>query len=317
MKTQMKVFLSLLSTMVLVLVSVLGAFASTPTWRAAADSAGLAGDDALPQAAACTKMQISNPALWFATDKKGNVYPDKIVKRYPTGTTVIASGFEYNCIPKNTTIGVVYYYGGFDTEPVFSDSQKQSPDNKSGVFWWYIGYQDGSPLPEGDWQVEWYINKKLASKGEITVGGGTKKDIEPLESEEEPTEEVTEEEPSDIEDIWDFGEEEQEPVAETVTVQGKIIDGKTKKPIAGALFVVLNPGVGMQEWAQKDFAEKDVYTAAQTDTRGQFTCPRPLERNVTYTVAVAAKGYQMIVAEDFVIDEQQEDPVVLTIKMYK
>ncbi|PWH20232.1 MAG: hypothetical protein DDG58_03125 [Ardenticatenia bacterium] len=319
----MKVFLSILSTLVLVLVSVLGAFASTPAWRAAAGNVESAGNDALPQAAACTKMQISNPALWFATDKKGNVYPDKIVKRYPTGTTVIASGFEYNCIPKNTTIGVVYYYGGFDTEPVFSDSHKESPDNKSGVFWWYIGYEDGSPLPEGDWQVEWYINKKLASKGEITVGGGTKDDIEPLETEEateeEATEEeeVTEEEPSDVEDIWDFGEEEEEPVAETVTVQGKIIDGKTKKPIADALFVVLNPGVGMQEWADKDFAEEDVYTGAKTDTRGQFTCPKELERNVTYTVVVAAKGYQIIVAEDFIIDEQQEDPVVLTIKMYK
>ncbi|MCS7260943.1 MAG: carboxypeptidase-like regulatory domain-containing protein [Anaerolineae bacterium] len=317
MKTQMKVFLSLLSTMVLVLVSVLGAFASTPTWHAAAEHTALAGNDALLQTAACTKMKISNPALWFATDKKGNVYPDKIVKRYPTGTSVIASGFEYNCIPKNTTIGVVYYYGGFDTEPVFSDSQKQSPDNKSGVFWWYIGYQDGSPLPEGDWQVEWYINKKLASKGEITVGGGTKQDIEPLETEEEPVEEAAEEEPSTIEDIWDFGEEEARPAAETVTVQGKIIDGKTKKPIADALFVVLNPGVSMQEWAERDFAETDVYTVAQTDTRGQFTCPKELERNVTYTVVVAAKGYQMIIAEDFMVDEQQEDPVVLTIKMYK
>jgi len=313
MKTQMKVFLSVLSTLVLVLVSVLGAFASTPAWRAAPGNATVAENDALPQAAACTKMQISNPALWFATDKKGNVYSDKIVKRYPTGTSVIASGFEYNCIPKNTTIGVVYYYGGFDTEPVFSDSEKQSPDSEPGIFWWYIGYEDGSPLPEGDWQVEWYINKKLASKGEITVGGGKKEDIEPLSTDEE----VTEDEPSDIEDIWDFGEEEDEPVAETVTVQGKIIDGKTKKPIAGALFVVLNPGVGMQEWAERDFAEKDVYTAAQTDTRGQFTCPRELERNVTHTVVVAARGYQMIIVEDFTIDEQQEDPVALTIKMYK
>ncbi|MGQ9787585.1 MAG: carboxypeptidase-like regulatory domain-containing protein [Anaerolineae bacterium] len=300
-----------MSTLVLVLVSVLGAFASAPSWHAAAGSAMLAGNDALPQSAACTKMRISNPALWFATDRKGNVYPDKVVKRYPTGTNVIASGFEYNCIPKNTTIGVVYYDGGFNTEPVFSDSEKEGPDNKPGVFWWYIGYEDGSPLPEGDWQVEWYINKKLASKGEITVGGGTKKDVEPLPTEEEQPAE----EPTSIEDIWDFGEEEQ-PAVETVTVQGKIINGKTGKPIAGALFVVLNPGVGIQEWADKDFAEEDVYTAAQTDTRGQFTCSQRLERNVVYTVVVAAKGYQMIIAEDFVIDEQQEDPVILTIKMY-
>ena len=42
-----------------------------------------------------------------------------------------------------------------------------------------------------------------------------------------------------------------------------------------------------------------------------------LERNTTYSVIVAAKGYQLVVADDFVIDDQQEDPVDLTIKMYK
>ncbi|GEM_PF-1088990 len=328
MKTQTKVFLSILSTLILVSVSVLGAFASTPRWYTVASRTTLIGDDALPAAAGCTKMQISDPALWFATDKKGNVYEDKVVKRYPTGTTVIASGFEYNCIPKNTTIGVVYYYGGFDTEPIFSDSQKESPTNKPGLFWWYIGYEDRSPLPEGAYQVKWFINKKLASKGEITVGGGTKEDIEDLEEPteeepteeevtEEPTEEVAEEEGTDVEDIWDFGEEEEEQAVETVTVQGKVIDGKTKKPIAKAGFIVLNPGVGVREWAENEFPEEDVYTAAMTDARGQFTCPKKLERNVTYAVVVAAKGYQPVIAEEFVIDEEQEDPVSLTIKMYK
>ena len=102
-----------------------------------------------------------------------------------------------------------------------------------------------------------------------------------------------------------------------MTVQGTVVDGKTKKPIAGALFIVLNTGVTAQQWSDKDFPTEDVFTGAQTDTKGQFVCQQQLERNVTYSVLVGAKGYQLIVADDFVVDDQQPDPVELTIKMYK
>ncbi len=328
MREQTKVFLAVLCTFGLLMTGALAASAGGPQWQPmVGNGTVLAEGAAIPEGAGkCSKMQISDPALWFATDKKGNVYEDKIVDQYPTGTTTIASGFEYNCIPKNTTLTVVYYFGGFDTEPVFTDSSKESPSDKSGVYWWYIGYEDGTALPEGDWQVEWYINEKLASSGEITVGGGTKDDIkdinQPTEQveptkEARPTEEATEENGgTDINDIWDFGDEE-ETTADLVTVQGTVVDGKTKKAIAGALFIVLNPGVGAQEWADNEFPAEDVFTGSETDTKGQFVCDQKLERNVAYTVLVAAKGYQLIVAEDFAIDDEQPDPVDLTIKMYK
>jgi hypothetical protein len=309
MNTQLKLFLAILSTLVLVLASVFTALAGGPQWQSAVGSVDQSDAGArIPDQAKCTKMEISNPSLWFATDKDGNVYADKIVKQYPNGTSYIAAGFEYNCIPKNTTVTVVYYFGGFDTEPVFTDRSKESASNEGGTYWWYIGYDDGTPIPEGDWQVEWYINKKLASQGEITVGGGTKDDVEDIDNTED-------EDDTSIDDIWNWGDEEQ--TAETVTVQGTIVDGKTKKAIADAMFIVLNPGVGAQEWVDAKFPTDDVYSAGQTDTKGRFVLSQQLERNVTYTVFVVAKGYQPIVAEDFVIDDQQEDPVDLTIKMYK
>jgi hypothetical protein len=313
MNTQLKLFLAILSTLILVLASVFTALAGGPHWQAAAGNLVGADDGArVPAQAKCTKMEISNPSLWFATDKEGNVYADKIVKQYPNGTSYIAAGFEYNCIPKNTTVTVVYYYGGFDTEPVFTDSSKEKASAEPGTFWWYIGYDDGTPIPQGDWQVEWYINKKLASQGEITVGGGTKDDVEDIGDDTGDDEEET-----NIDDIWNWGDDEENGQAATVTVQGTIVDGKTKKPISGAMFIVLNPGVGAQEWVDAKFPTEDVFSAGQTDTKGKFVLSQPLERNVTYTVFVVAKGYQPIVAEDFLIDDQQEDPVDLTIKMYK
>lgn len=313
MNTQVKVFLATLSTLVLVLASVFTALAGGPQWQSAVGSAVLSDEGAnIPaQQGKCTQMEISNPSLWFATDKDGNVFADKLVKQYPNGASYIAAGFEYNCIPKNTTVTIVYYYGGFDTEPVFTDSSKEKASNEGGTYWWYIGYDDGTPIPQGDWQVEWYINKKLASQGEVTVGGGTKDDVEDI------GDDTGDDDSTSIDDIWNWGDDEGEDQAAMVTVQGTVVDGKTKKAIAGAMFIALNPGVGAQEWVDAKFPTDDVYSAGQTDTKGEFVLSQPLERNVTYTVFVVAKGYQPIVAEDFMIDDQQEDPVDLTIKMYK
>ena len=325
MRGQIKVFLAVLCTLGLLMTWAFAASAVGPQWQSAGNRTALApgASGAIPEEAAkCTKMQVSDPALWFAMDKDGNVYVDKVVDQYPTGTSYIASGFEYNCIPKNTTLTVVYYFGGSDTEPVFSDSAKEAADNSSGTYSWYIGYDDGDTLPEGDWQVEWYLNEKLLTSGEIPVGGGTKDDIkdidkgteEPKPTEEaQPTEESTD---TTIDDIWDFGDDQNQP-ENTVTVQGTVVDGKTKKPIAKALFIVLNPGITAQQWSDKDFPTEDVYTGAETDTKGQFVTEQKLARNTTYSVIVGAKGYQLVVADDFVIDDKQEDPVDLTIKMYK
>src|SRR4030042_535049 len=129
MKEQIKVFVAVLSTIGLLMTGAFAVSASGPQWQPmVGNGAVFAEGGAIPEAAGkCTKMKVSDQALWFATDKKGNVYEDKVVDKYPTGTTTIASGFEYNCIPKNTTLTVVYYYGGSDTEPVFTDSPKEAP----------------------------------------------------------------------------------------------------------------------------------------------------------------------------------------------
>ncbi len=323
MKRQIKLLLAVVGVLTILVATVFTAFASSkPTLQwieadnrplAAAESSLLAGVGELsPPAQGCSAMEVSEPALWYATDEEGNVYGDYVVDEYPSGTTTIASGFEYGCIPKDTTLTVVYYYGGFDTEPVFVDSSKESPDKASGTYWWYIGTSDGSGLAEGDWQVEWYHNKEFLTYGEITLGGGAYSDVDETDGIVEPDQDEF-----DLNDIFDFSDDQETYTTDAVTVQGTVYDGKTKKPIQGAVFIILTPGVTVDEWATADFPAEDIFSAGEADSKGTFVCDVLVERNVTYSVVVGAEGYQMVTVDDFLIPDEEEDPVDLTIKMYQ
>ncbi len=322
MKRQIKLLLAVVGVLIILVATVFTAFASSkPTLQwieadnrllAAADSSLLAGVGELsPPAQGCRAMEVSEPALWYATDEEANVYEDYVVDEYPSGTTTIASGFEYGCVPKDTTLTVVYYYGGYDTEPVFVDSSKESPDNQSGTYWWYIGTGDGSGLAEGDWQVEWYRNKELLTYGEITLGGGAYSDVDETDDIVESDQDAF-----DLNDIFDFSDDEETYTTDAVTVQGTVVDGKTSNPIQGAILFVLTPGVTFDEWAAADFPAEDVFSGGETDSKGRFVCDVLVERNVTYSVVVGAEGYQLVDVDDFLISDEEEDPVEVTIKLY-
>ena len=323
MNRQIKLLLAVVGVFIILVATVFTAFSSSkPTLQwieadnrplAAADSSLLAGVGELsPPAQGCRAMEVSEPALWYATDEEGNVYGDYVVDEYPSGTTTIASGFEYGCIPKDTTLTVVYYYGGVDTEPVFVDSSKESPDNESGTYWWYIGTGDGSGLSEGDWQAEWYRNKELLTYGEITLGGGAYSDVDETDDAVEPDQDEF-----DLNDIFDFSDDEETYTTDAVTIQGTVYDGETGKPIQSAIFVILTPGLTVEEWVNADFPAEDIFSGGETDSKGRFVCDALVERNVTYSVVVGAEGYQLVKVDDFLIPDEEEDPVDLTIKMYQ
>jgi hypothetical protein len=153
------------------------------------------------------------------------------------------------------------------------------------VFYWSVYSNDKSAFTDGDYEVEFYWNEKLLTQGEVTLG--EKQGPGP------------------------------KPDGKQVTVQGTVLDGKSKKPIKGVLFFVLEPGVTAQEWIDADFPDDKLYTAAESDAQGTFACERKLDRNVTYSVLVGAKGYKPLSVDDFVIGDKEEDPVSLTIKLYK
>lgn len=231
------------------------------------------------QQTTCTKMQADGDAYWLATDETGEA-TDEQVEVYETGTTVLAAGFDYNCIPKNVSIVTVF---ALDGEVVFSDKAPQKPKSRGGSYVYTISREDGEPVPDGEWEVGFFNNKTLLASGKITVGG-------------EP-------DPDD-------------PVVQTVTVQGTVTDKKTKKPIKGALVIVLNEGVTVKAFLENP-QDEDVFASAQTDARGQFALDQPIERDVEHSWIIAAKGYKPVAEDGVVLGDDVEDPLEMNITLSK
>lgn len=202
------------------------------------------------------------------------------VDGYPSGSESIEPYFEYSCVPKNTKIVTVFTLDG---EEVFSDSEAV-PSTGSPNYYFYSLTSKSGTMPDGEWGVTFLVNNKAVAEGAITVGG---------------TESGNTEEPSVVE------------------VSGMVTDKRTKKPIRGAMVVVLNPGVTIQQFADDDFADEHVYTSAVTDATGAFVLEQPLERNVEYAVLVAAKGYKPVTSDAFVVTDEDPDPLELNITMAK
>jgi len=240
---------------------------------------------ALPPAAGCTKLEAtSEQAMWFGFDDQGDVDTEQVVDAYDSGAMSLAAGFEYKCVPKNTTMTVIWYSGGFDTEPWFTDKKPLKPTNSAGTYSYYVSIKDGSPIPDGDYQVEFYNKKTLLASGEVMVGG----------KEPEPT---------------------PKPPKNTAKVRGVITDADTQNPIYGAVFIVLNPGVSIQQWLDYGYTPSDMLATAKTNRKGEFSLSTPLKRNQTYSVIAWALSYQGYGDDGFVIGPDDPDPVELTIEL--
>jgi hypothetical protein len=214
---------------------------------------------------------------WVTLDEDGDI--DEEVESYPSGVNTITPVFEYNCVPKKASLVTVFTLDG---ETVFSDKESLKATDRDGLYGYPLGTTDESPLPEGLWGVEFYNSKTLLTAGEVSVGEGSG-----------------------------------DTPSTSVTVEGVVKDKKTKKPIKGAVILVLEPGITIEKFVDGGQKKKDVYTAGQTDSKGQFVLEDQLERNVEYSVIVTAKGYKPTGGDEFVITDDDPDPLELTVTMSK
>ena len=149
---------------------------------------------ATPSSQECTKMGFSNPVKWYTLDANNQPVLDQPVQSYPSSTTIIAAGFDYNCIPNATFITSVFFFGGANGDPVVVSTSRAQPSINSGTWWNSFYYTDGSPLADGEWYVEFRRNvKEPLASGHITIGAKT-------------------------------------PAAGQVSVQGTVLDGQTGSP---------------------------------------------------------------------------------------
>jgi len=126
---------------------------------------------------------------------------------------------------------------------------------------WWVAAVNSSGLPDGTYRVELYVAGELLAQGAISVGG----------------------------------------TAEGLLIQGYVRDADTGRGIAGAAYVVLNPGVTVASW---DGSEAQAHTAAETDADGYFELPQPLERGQRYSVIVWAQGYLPTTGDNLLVGDE-------------
>ena len=229
----------------------------------------------------CAGITATNPISWFTTDDVGNVDTSIQVDSYPTNTVVIAPGFQYDCVPKDTDLVVMVYNQAFGTDPALVDKRTLQASVDAGVFYYILTTPDGSPLQEGQWRVEFYQGKELLSSGSIVLGNSPDVDV-----------------------------------STQALVQGTVTDQRTGQPINQARVFVLSPGVTLADFL-KDTQRADVYVQTRTDTNGQFSLWKPLERNTQYAMLIAADGYKLRGTDRLIIGDEASSPITLTIQLVK
>jgi len=198
------------------------------------------------------------------------------VESYPSEATKVTAAFEYACIPKKTTLITVW---SIDGETVLTDKTAMKATEKADTWTTSLFMKDESALPDGEYGIDFYIGEDLLTSGKVTIGGGG-------------------------------------DTPSSVTVQGTVTDSKSKKPIKGAMVVVLNEGVDAQTWLDEG-GDSDIFASAKTDSKGQFTLDNPIDIGVKHAWLIGAQGYKPIVKQDMVIEEGAEDPVEFDIALVK
>jgi hypothetical protein len=77
---------------------------------------------------------------------------------------------------------------------------------------------------------------------------------------------------------------------------------------------VLRPGITVDEF---QWTEEEVFTYAETDNKGNYVLPDMLVRGETYSMIVAAEGYDPIMEDGINIPEEIESPFVLDLTLQK
>jgi hypothetical protein len=290
MNKQLKSFITTAATMISLLVITVTAAASSP--KVNTDSlASVASRQPLvyaPLSATCTKFKLSKDVYWVDLDENGDI--SGTVDFYPSGTPTITAAFDYDCIPKRTTMSVVW---SIDGQQVFTSKDTPQANAQAGTYTYQLFKKDGSGLDDGDYGVEFYIGQSLLTSGTVTIGDVVTNTTD-VTNTNTTTDTVTD-----------------------VTVQGTVVDSKSKKPISGALLVVLNEGVDATQWL-KDGTDADVMAFAKTDGKGQFELNNRIPVGTELPWIVGAKGYQTIVAQKLAIDPAQaQDPYVMTISLVR
>ncbi len=149
---------------------------------------------------------------------------------------------------------------------------------ESGTSWVSIYHPDG--LPAGLFEVELEVQGEIFQTGNFTV------------------------------------QESGEVVSTEVSVIGTVSDqNNSRKKIADAFIVFLQPGVTIQEWIDEDFPDSMIHGTANSNRSGDFQLSNTVIPGESYSVVAIHDDYQPVAVDDWEIPVDTADPYELDVSM--
>jgi hypothetical protein len=280
MKCQLRSFVFAACTALALLATLTTAAVAEPRAQLASTSAPAAGPSsslAAPAAATCTKLQAPQGVYWVDLADDGSI--QDTVTSYPSGVLTVTAAFDYTCVPNKTTVTTIWSVNG---DTILTSKTNVKANSTSGTQTYWIFNNDGSPLSDGDYGVQFYVGQNLIATGDITVGNDSANTVTT---------------PTDV------------------AVQGTVIDSISKKPINGAVVIVLKPNLDITNYLLFG-AKSDQVAYAKTNSKGEFTLDNRISVDVGYPWIIGAKGYRSIPDPVFTITQQlATDPYSMTISL--
>lgn len=212
--------------------------------------------------------------------------PTKVGTSFPYGVKALWVFSDYQGMQDGIpVVSRVYLNGQLVIETPFKWSGEEY-GGSSGT-WWNAIHANGNPLPEAEYTQELEVAGQVVQRGSATVGSGGG----------QPTPAPAPSQPAD-----------------GVQVQGVISDADTRRPIPGAFFIVLQPGITVNAF---QWTEDEVYTMAEADRQGAYRLPALLERGQCYAIVIGAQGYWPHSEDDVCIGPNVPAVAELTVELQK
>ncbi|VAW32542.1 hypothetical protein MNBD_CHLOROFLEXI01-1177 [hydrothermal vent metagenome] len=205
---------------------------------------------------------------------------------YPSNTTVAVAVFEYDGMSNGEQVLIAWWLE--DELMLTTVSTWELGESGSCAAFYFHNY--GDPISNGNYTVEIYVG------GDLEIAGSAETAVGVASSSSSSGSSNT-------------------PPKGGVTLEGEILDADSGKPLNGAVIFILQPGTDLDAWLD-DPTDTAVYTFAETNEKGQFTLPLPLERDVSYPGVAAQTGYRN---NDGFLEFTAEDPdtIFLTLELNK
>ena len=216
--------------------------------------------------------------ITFAQGVDKSDKPIKPGAQFPSGIQEAYAFWDFSDTPDGAAWTRVWY---LDDQEVMREEDNWS-QGASGSTW--VSIYSKSALPDGTYRLELYLGDTLLQKGSFAIGEGSV--IAPIATDE------------------------------GVQIYGAITDADTGRGIAGALFVVLQPGVTIAEWS-KDYSQDKIYAIGTADGSGNYQLDKSLPRGQSYSMAILAKNYRPVTDDGIEVTADMESPREINISLRK